>query len=236
MDRNEILNLVGGNSVLKRDQVIDVDESQFSMSSRRWSNTDQQDFMDFLAAARFYGYIINIVALHSDMLDKIARQRIINYTIEMKDRGRGVIYERYRHPFESDLYPRRKGQLIQQLPDYDRCKYPTCLTCKHREDCQTIRAIYERKKRRFLVELARDKQTRAEIAKSENIVMKDKDIVDALLENEHRIPDTQKGFPDQVTIQIFIEEEYGLRIKGRRLDTIRRRYMLRNPKYQEKTQ
>lgn len=229
MDRNEILSLIGGNSPLKRNQVIIVDESQFSMSSRRWTNTDQQDFMDFLAAARFYGYMICVVALHNDMLDVIARRRIVNYTVEMQDRGVSIVYERYRHPFATDLYPKRKGQLVQQLPDYDKCAFPTCLTCKHRDDCQTIRAVYERKKRKFLVELAKEKQLMADMKMKENKPVLMENMVDTIKKNKDTIYYNKADYMDIYSLKTIILKEYGVNLGERRLKELRMRTIQKYP-------
>lgn len=150
MDRSQITKLVSGRGQLSRNQAIIIDESQFGANARSWANKDQQALMNFLAAARFYGYVIFIVALHRSMLDSIIRERIVNFHIHMEDRGVSTIYEPRHARFDESNYPARKGQLVLQLPDYDACEEPTCLTCKKKSWCKTIRARYERLKTEFV--------------------------------------------------------------------------------------
>lgn len=150
MDRSMITKLVSGRGKLRRNQTIIIDESQFGANARSWANKDQQSLMNFLAAARFYGYIIIIVALHRSMLDSIIRERIVNFHIHMEDRGVSTVYEPRHARFDENPYPSRKGRLVLQLPDYDRCDFVTCLTCKKKSDCKTVRARYERMKTEFV--------------------------------------------------------------------------------------
>jgi len=150
MKRSQITKLISGRGNLNRNQAIIIDESQFGANARSWGNKDQQALMNFLAAARFYGYMIFIVALHRSMLDSIIRERIINFHIHMEDRGLGTIYQPRHARFDESNYPTRMGKLVLQLPDYDRCNYVTCLTCDEEIFCNTVRSQYEHIKKDFV--------------------------------------------------------------------------------------
>ena len=70
-DRGHFLYLIGNKSPLKRGQIIMADEAQYAMGSRNWYEDLQQDLMEAVESVRSRGYIILIVALHLNMLDKI---------------------------------------------------------------------------------------------------------------------------------------------------------------------
>jgi len=164
MDRLDTMRLISGLYRLKRGQIILIDESQFGMGARRWGEKEQQELMEFLAAARYLGLIIIIVSLHISMIDSIARKHIIKHHIHIEERGRGVVYllQMGRFMRDAHYYPPRKGQILLQLPNYGLCAAPTCLTCKHKDTCMTIRARYERTKIAFLVARAKKSAEMAE--------------------------------------------------------------------------
>jgi hypothetical protein len=204
MDRQEIIKLVSGRSPLMRDQVIMIDESQFGANAREWSNKDQQTLMKQLAAARFHGFIIIIVALHRSMLDTIIRQRIVNYHIVIEDRGIGTVYEIAYQRFDEVKYPPRRGQVILQLPDYDRCRKISCLTCKERYNCMSTRARYERKKLKFVMEEADKDEKKAQRRASRGT--SDNEIIDALMPYVSNFRVKTSGNYDEASIQEWAEK------------------------------
>jgi len=227
MDRTNILKLVSGRGGLKRNQVILIDESQWGASAREWGKKEQIKLMKFLAAARFKGYIIIIVALHRSMLDSIIRERIINFHIHMEERGHATVYQPKHARFDESRYPARVGKLLVQMPDYDVCEYPTCLTCPENETCMTIRARYERNKTHF-VESEADKDSKTEMAEAA-AEMSERDLAEMLIDDIQEIRVNRNGFYDTSDVKYVLLDKYGADISGKKSERVRIHLMKLKP-------
>jgi len=210
MDRLDTMKLISGLYKLRRGQIILIDESQFGMGARRWGEKEQQELMEFMAAARYLGLIIIIVSLHISMIDSIARKHIIKHHIHIEERGRGIIYllQMGRFMRDAHYYPPRKGQIILQLPNYGLCAAPTCLTCKQKDTCMTIRARYERTKITFLVARAKKSAEMAEQREKTRMQVPEHNIVDHIVSLVDEIQWTTKGNIDNAWLQTIVERDF----------------------------
>lgn len=181
-NREHLLWLISEKSPLKEGQVILVDEAHFGMGARRWHDSVQQDLMDQIAAVRSKGYIIIIIVLHLDMIDKIVRKFVLSFMCHMEDRGHATAYRLYTPRFQNEMHRKRIGTIRLQVPDPDLCEHPGCLRCKSLKDgtCLTTRAIYERRKRIFVDEMAA--QAKKRIEEKEKKKMSRREIVVGLLQ------------------------------------------------------
>ena len=153
--REQLTYLVSGNSPLKRGDVILMDESHFGIGARDWNNREQKDLINLISAVRSRGYILILVVLHSSMIDKIVRDFVCNFEFHMQKRGTAIAYRRWFPQFADKAYSKRLGKMTLTLPDEGLCNYASCLGCEYlhkpeNERCETIRAIYERRKDLFL--------------------------------------------------------------------------------------
>ena len=131
-DTKQMLNAISETSPLKRGQVLLVDEAQFSMSSRSWSDQLQKDLMENLQAVRSKGLIIIIVALGVDLLDIILRKHIINFRLHIERKGVATVYSYDSHRFTGVEIVKKLGEVRFLLPGWEQCQAVTqsCLTCK----------------------------------------------------------------------------------------------------------
>jgi len=223
--RKHLLWLLGPESPLQRGQVIIIDEAQFIAGARRWYDEVQKDVMDHMEAIRSKGYIIIIVALHLDLLDKIIRKFVLSHMFHMEERGVARVYRVFTPRFSTITYSKKIGVLKLRLPDYEKCKsvMPDCLVCKHREECQTLRAIYERRKRNFLAEQALKAQ-RKEERKESKLKGKGLDVEGAIkylrkhLATAHRIRGNRISAE---WVQIMIKKKFNVVISRTKADEIR---------------
>ena len=149
--REHLAYLTGPKSPLKRDQVIVLDESHFGVGARSWQNADQQEVTNYLASIRSKGLVLIMVVLHTDMVDKLLRDFVINYEFSMVKRGEALVYRRFYPPHSHKVWSNRLGPLELLLPDEGLCNWGSCLRCDYvKKVCKTIRAIYERRKAEFL--------------------------------------------------------------------------------------
>lgn len=213
-ERTHLLRLIGANSPLKMGQAIVVDEAQFLAGARRWFETVQKDLMEHIEAVRSRGFVIIIVALHLDLLDKVIRRFVLSHMTIMKERGHGRFYKVWTPAFGNKMWKKHLGTMVLKLPDYEKCEYPNCLICKYRDECQTIRAIYERRKKEFLDKMSLISQQKA--AKREQIqrFINYNDIMQKIIEQKDKVVYTKKGNPEIESVRLILEEEYGLSITG----------------------
>jgi len=102
-----------------------------------------------------------IIALHQQMIDVIVRNFMSVFMIAMNKPGHGDLYHLYTPRFENRQWRKKLPSIRAELPDAEICDSPDCLSCKYRE-CMTIRARYERKKERYLTQLAKEAAEKAE--------------------------------------------------------------------------
>lgn len=225
--RPQLLHVIGEHSPLKRGQVILIDEAHYGMGSRRWMENVQKDLMDALASVRSRGFIIIIVCLHLEMLDKIIRKYVLTFMIHMEDRGKSIVYRLYTPRFAKELYKERLGKLKLQLPNAEKCAHYDCLECKHRIDCMTTRAIYERRKKRFIDEASKLAEERAE--EKELRLISDKERVEILYKFKDELKWTSQGNIDAVSIQLIHERELKRSIGRIKAEALGRRLRLVHP-------
>lgn len=163
--------LTGPNTPLKRGQVIVIDEAHYGLSSRRWGDQEQQEIVDHIAAIRSKGFLLFLVVLHTEMIDKIIRKFVFNYEFYFPKRGQTTCYRKHFPRYAKEPYVKRLGKMNLLLPDEQLCNWLDCFKCseKHPEyldlkglypeiRCMSIRAIYERRKDHFLNQVNIERQ------------------------------------------------------------------------------
>ena len=208
-ERAHLLNLLGPTSPLKMGQVIIIDEAQFIAGARRWYEDIQKDVMEHIEAIRSRGFVILIVALHLELLDKIIRNYVLSHMMLMKERGKATVYYLFTPPFQNKLFRKTMGKMSLQIPSYEQCKYPSCLICKYIGKCMTIRAIYERMKTDFLGKMSLHSQAKAAERDRKSRIIDYDDTIHKI--SVHR--DKVTFFRNRVepeSIKMILEDQYGL--------------------------
>ena len=228
-DRRHFLWLLSDDSPLKIGSVIIIDESHFIIGSRNWYVKLQQDLMENLEAVRSKGYCIIIVALHLSLLDRVIRKFVLSHMMKMRKRGSAIVYKLFMPLFDDKLHKKRLGGMSLQLPGFEDCNSPTCLTCSKNGDCCNVRAIYERRKKDFLAEMAQKSQIKAEKAEQKQKSINYKDTIEKLLEHKNDFVFTSKGNPEPESIRIILEEKLKLKITTADANRIIKRGQIQHP-------
>ena len=209
-DRTHLLWLIGADSPLEMGAVLILDEAQFIAGARRWFEDLQKDIMEHIEAVRSRGLVILIVALHINLLDKVIRKYVLSHMMKMNERGSATVYHLWTPTFKDALFKRTLGGLLLQLPAYEQCKSPLCLTCQHRGECMTIRAIYERLKKDFLGKMSNYSREKAEKKERQKKSIKYSELIEKVIEHKELIIYTTKGNPEPESISLILEEKFGI--------------------------
>jgi hypothetical protein len=86
----QLMHLIGDESPLRRGNAVIFDEAQFALGARNWQNREQIGVTNLLQSIRSQGFIVLIVALHRNVIDKAVREHIIDYHVSMTRPGIGV--------------------------------------------------------------------------------------------------------------------------------------------------
>lgn len=228
-DHTHLLWLIGPNSPLKMGQVIAVDEAQFIAGARRWYEDIQKDVMEHIESIRSKGFVVIIVALHINLLDKIVRKYVLSHMMLMRERGKAVVYNLWTPPFADKLFRRRLGNMSLLLPNYEQCAYPNCLICKFLDKCMTNRAIYERRKREFLGKLSLQSQQKAAARERKGRYVDTKDMLNKVIMQKEKMVFTPRGKLEPESIKIILEENYGLILADTEINRVIRRGIIKHP-------
>lgn len=227
-ERGHLLWLIGPTSPLKMGQVIIIDEAQFVAGARRWYEDIQKDVMEHIEAIRSRGFVIIIVALHLNLLDKIIRKYVLSHMALMMERGRAKIYHLWTPPFVDKLFRRTLGKLQLQIPSYDQCKFPSCLLCKYQDKCMTNRAIYERLKREFLGKVSTHSQQKAAQTEQRKRIIDYNDMLRKVIGHKDKIT-YNKSNVEVESVKIILEENYGILLSDAEATRIIRRGRIKIP-------
>jgi len=218
-DRKHIQYLVGRKSPLKRAQVIVMDEFHFGGGARSWQQKDQKKLVNLIAAIRSKGLVLIIIVLHTKMVDSMIRDFVLNYEFSVKARGKAVAYRRWFPDHGKEPWRKRLGTMKMQMPDEGLCNSPDCFKCSKLNSsketrCETLRAIYERRKEWFL-----NKQTDADEKEEEKKTYTDPVIALGIVaQHLGQIPRKKNGTIHRTRSDGWLKE-LGIRITNRDLPT-----------------
>lgn len=227
-ERSHLLWLFGTNSPLKMGQAIIIDEAQFIAGARSWFDEVQRDVMNHIEAIRSRGFVIIIVSLHIDLLDKVMRKFVINKLLKMTQRGAAIEYAMWMPTFAKEQYKKRRGVLMMQMPSAEQCAYPSCLICKYLDkNCMTNRAIYERLKRDYLGRLSQGAQQRAALSERKKRVLDYNDLLNKVLAHKDKfVFHGTRVEPESV--RLILEEDYGLVVNDSDVRKVVKRGQIKN--------
>ena len=227
--REWLLYLLGNNSPLKYGQVIIIDESSYSMSSRDWFNNIQNDLMLSLQSIRSRGFIILIVSIHISLLDKILRKYLINSVVYMNSRGRGIAYELFQPRFSDKQMQKKLCQIVLNIPYVELCPSDNCLRCSDREKCQVPRNLYEKCKRIFVG--SQTKAAEERIAKGNK--KEDESTlnvwVERLYANKNKLKLNNRLRPDTMSIRDLVNELFKKELSIRKCTALQQMLVNRYP-------
>jgi len=134
-----ILNLPMGKPIV-------FDEPSYAMGKRDWYKDVNKVLVQTIESQRFKVHPLFIPIINKALLDKTIRSYLIQFQVEMKDRGKATVYRIYPSQHTEKIYRYTFCHLEYDIFNNDRCSRDSCLDCKKIISCPLFRAQYERKK------------------------------------------------------------------------------------------
>lgn len=128
--------------------ILCVDETSYVGGKRSWQNPKQQETMLVWESMRSKLLPVFSTVLNISLLDKTYREQIVQFLVNVVDRGHARIYSVNPHPLEDYVGKKRIQRMSLRMPDWNFCKRKSCLLprCQYINICPLLRAQYERKK------------------------------------------------------------------------------------------
>lgn len=227
-ERTHLLWLLGPTSPLKMGQVILIDEAQFIAGARRWYEDIQKDVMEHIEAIRSRGFVILIVALHIELLDKIIRNYVLSHMVLMRRRGTATVYHLFTPPFQNKLFRKTMGNMTLQIPSYEECKFASCLICKHQDKCMTLRAVYERLKKEFLAKMSLHSQQKAAARERKQRIIDYNAVLAKVVENKDKLVFARNRVETE-SVKLLLEEKYGIMLNDLEATRLVKRGVIKFP-------
>lgn len=206
---------------------IVFDEPSYAMGKRDWYKDVNKSLVLTMESMRFKVHPVYIPIINLNLLDKNIRAYLVQFMIQVIDRGRGMVYRLKSKQHKEGYYRYHLCNLKYGLFDNDQCKRDSCLDCSKIENCSIFRAQYERKKRDIQDSRYLDSLTKFSKAEAKNL--SDKDLENLLLTVIPQIVN-EKGKPDSTNIRIILEDKWDVIIGRNRGYKLAKGLLIRYPK------
>jgi len=205
---------------------IVFDEPSYAMGKRDWYKELNKALVLTVESQRFKVHPLFIPIINKSLLDKTIRSYLIQFQVEMKDRGHATVYRIYPSQHVEKVYRYTFCHLEYSLFDNDKCNRDTCLDCPKIMKCPLFRAQYERKK--ALIQEERYESALDSAVKTESLEVTDSQIEKMLYSVKEKIIN-KKGKLDPNLLRIVAREDFGIKIGHNKAYSIRRLLEFHHP-------
>jgi len=206
---------------------LEFDEPSYAIGKRDWFKDVNKSLVLTMESMRFKIHPIYIPIVSLNLLDKSVRNFLVQFMIQVIDRGRGMVYRLKGKQHQEGYYRYHLCDIHYALFDNEQCSRDSCLDCsKIDKGCMVFRSQYERKKRD--IQDTRYKDSLEKFTKEESRRLGDKDLENLLLTVIPKIVN-DKGEPDSTKIRIILEDEWNVIIGRNRGYKISKGLIIRYP-------
>lgn len=206
-------------------KIVVFDEPSYAMGKRDWFKEVNKALVRTIESARFKVHPLFIPIINKALLDKTIRSFLIQFQIEIRDRGRAVVYKIDPSQHSDKVYRYTFCHLEYRMLDWDQCNRDSCLDCSRlipadpKAACQLFRARYERKK--AAIQDARYEQDFEQASKKETQVMTNQQIAVELLKYRSEFLNPEGGI-DAHLLRVVAAEKLKLQIGHSRSYTLKK--------------
>jgi len=205
-------------------KVILFDEPSYAMGKRDWFKEVNKALVLTIESKRFKVHPLLIPIINKSLLDKTIRSYLIQFQIEVRDRGKAVVYRIDPSQHSEKVYRITFCHLEYHMLDWDLCSRDSCLDCdklnpeKPEDVCQIYRARYERKK--GLIQDSRYQQAFETAETAEAHELTNEQILEKMIEFKDLIINQETGRLDADLIRIVAKDKIGCSLGHSRAYTL----------------
>lgn len=218
---------------LRTGKIIVFDEPSYSMGKRDWYKQLNKALVQTVESFRFKVHPLVLPIINKNLLDKTIREHLLQFQINVTDRGKADVYRLQPSQFVSRTYHHKVCSL--EIPMLDHCDNDSCLDCpklmQKNEDgkyvCNLFRAQYERKK-------ANTQESRYEQAKEQAKDIETKQLTMKQLEN--LLWNIKEAFIDEDNREINVQymrvaanDEYGINLSNNKAYRLKAQLEVHHP-------
>jgi len=205
---------------LRMGKPIVFDEPSYAVGKRDWYKELNKALVLTIESQRFKVHPLFIPIINKALLDKTLRSYLLQFQVEMRDRGKATVYRIYPSQHTEKIYRYTFCDLEYDLFDNHLCKRDSCLDCsKLEKSCNLFRARYERKK--ASIQDSRYEQAYDSATKQESQELTNTQIANMLYHLRDKFTDEDKHI-DVGLMCIVATQELGIKIGHSRSYTIRK--------------
>lgn len=187
---------------------IVFDEPSYAMGKREWYKEINQALVKTIESQRFLIRPLIIPIININLLDKTLRDYLVIFQVHVTTRGRALVYRMKASQGEDKIYRYLMCKLEYPMVDFDKCNEDTCLDCKLMDNCDYLRAQYERKKR--AIQLVRYEQDEEQARERESKEFTDDQLISMIHPYESRYLKEEKV--SQRDLRVAFKEKLGIKI------------------------
>jgi len=206
---------------LKMGRPIVFDEPSYAIGKRDWYKELNKALVLTIESQRFKVHPLFIPIINKALLDKTIRSYLIQFQVEMRERGHAVVYRIYPSQHTEKIYRYTLCRVEYGLFDNDLCARDSCLDCKKLMSCNLFRARYERKK--ATIQDSRYEQAYDSATKQESKELTNTQIANMLYHLRTKFTDEEEHRHIDVGLMVIVaSQELGVKIGHSRSYTIRK--------------
>ena len=129
-------------------EIIVFDEPEYEVGHQEWYKNQNRALTATMRSGRFKVHPLFIPVINKRLLNKVIRENLIQYHINMWERGEGTVYRLSPGVHTDKTYNPEVCEIRVGLLGYHKCKKRWCPDCKSFKDntCKLFRAQYEHKR------------------------------------------------------------------------------------------
>lgn len=207
-------------------KAIVFDEPSYAMGKREWYKDLNKALVLTIESKGFKVHPLFIPIINKALLDKIIRSYLIQFQVEMRDRGKADVYRISPSQANEKVYRIHLCSLDYRLFDSHLCKKDSCLGCDTLPTCMVFRAQYERSKAKIQDE--RYEQQAEQANTRESLEMTDQQIADLLYPLKDLMIN-DKGHLDQSLLHVVAFKKLQVKIGHNRAYRIKKLLQFDHP-------
>ena len=89
---------------LKQGEIIVLDEPEYIAGHREWYKSQNQALVATMRSGRFKVHPVFLPVINKRLLDKVVRENLLQFMVNMTDRGEADVYKLMPSPFQDKTY------------------------------------------------------------------------------------------------------------------------------------